>query len=839
MGSYSGSQQGFESIISGLTVEEKATLLSGADFWTTSPVTRVGIPALKVSDGPNGARGGHFQGKTTSACFPASVSLAASFDREFAYKIGRALGQETKTKGAHVLLGPTVCHHRDPRGGRNFESFSEDPLLAGELASEWIAGLQSEGVGATVKHYAVNEQETRRFTIDARVDQRALREIYLKPFEIAVKRADPWAIMTSYNLVNGKHADEHKELITDILRGQWGFKGLVMSDWGGTNSVAPSLNAGHDLEMPGPPLKRTVDNIQRALQTGELTEDTLNQRVGNVLKLLQRAGKFENPEIAEEQAVDLPEHRSLIRQAAAESMVLLKNTNNILPLKSTNTKSIALLGLAREYLGHGGGSASVNSHHKVTAYEALQAAVGSSVQLNYAEGARIVRNLSPLSENVYNEEGVPGFTMKTFSKLNGDNPTVSTVPSSVYRTLEPSSIDQMTLLGTFKPKTSGLHYISLSTLGGTRVYINDELVFDYSNSQTTDIMAFLIGSPGEDKKRYLFTAGESYRIRIEAKATKDTISGFSLFTKEAIGFSLGFALESEHDADLLTAAIEAAKSSDVAVVFVGHTPIWESEGADRSGMDLPKDGSLDALVVAAAKVNPNTVVVNSTGSAISMPWIEDVAAVVQAWFPGQEAGHSIADVLLGKVTPSGKLPVTFPRAITDVPSYENFPGDIKNEVVHYKESIYTGYRHFDRRPEGVLFPFGFGLSYTTFDVVVTSVSRTKLRNHETLTVSADVTNTGTTEGAEVVQVYVGAGEGTSAIDRPAKELAGFAKVHLRPGEARKVAITFGRDSVAYWNESRDKWSVDKGAYTIYVGTSSVDIAGKLEVEVPEAFDFDP
>ncbi|KPI37717.1 Beta-glucosidase B [Cyphellophora attinorum] len=325
MGSIAPQASSLGSIIKELTLEEKVSLLAGKDFWTTNAVPRLGVPSLKVSDGPNGARGEAFKGGVKSACFPACVSLAATFDKGLARHIGKALAEETRTKGATVLLGPTVCPHRDPRGGRNFESFSEDPLLAGELAAEYINGLQAEGVGATIKHYAANESETKRFTIDAEVSARALREIYLKPFEIAVKKSDPWALMTSYNLVNGTHADSNEFLIRKVLREEWGFKGLIMSDWGGVNSTAESLNAGHDLEMPGPASWRTVAKVAEAIKKGKLTEATLNGRVKKVLELLERTGKFDDPTIPEEKAVDKASHRELIRRAGAEGMVLLKN----------------------------------------------------------------------------------------------------------------------------------------------------------------------------------------------------------------------------------------------------------------------------------------------------------------------------------------------------------------------------------------------------------------------------------------------------------------------------------------------------------------------------------
>ncbi|KAL3450806.1 glycoside hydrolase superfamily [Aspergillus insuetus] len=823
-------------ILSQLSTEEKISLLAGKDFWCTRPIPRLGIPSLKTSDGPNGARGANFKGTSgvTSACFPASVSLASTFDRDLAREVGKALAGETVTKGAHVLLGPTVCGHRDPRGGRNFESFSEDPYLAGELATEYISGLQGEGIAATIKHYACNEQETRRFTINAQVTERALREIYLKPFEIAVKKAKPWALMTSFNIINGKHADLNSHLL-DILR-QWGFDGLVMSDWGGVNSVAPSLNAGVDLEMPGPPTQYTAKKVAEALASGAVSEQTLDRRVEALLRLLERTGKFANPEIPEETSVDLLEHHRMIRQAGAEGMVLLKNENNILPIDKNKVKSIALLGLAKEYLGHGGGSAQVNSHRKITPYEAFQEALGSTVELRYAEGAKATRNLPPLSENVINNEGNPGFTLQAWRESDvGRNGTTSNLTTAEFQSNDNTDTTGATMMGTFRPAVTGNHYLGFSTVGNTNVFINNEPIWEYKGN-CPDVMAYLLGTATEEKKQYKFVAGKEYKIRIEAKSAQDTTSGLETYASNIVGFKLTFMEEGEHDADLLSEAVKVAQSSDIAIVFVGNLTSWETEGADRESMDLPRNGSLDRLIAASAKVNPKTIVVNSTGTPITMPWLGDVAAILQTWFPGQEAGHAISDVILGNVNPGGKLPVTFPKSITDSPSYGNFPGDLETLKVDYKEGVFVGYRHFDRKPEGVQFPFGFGLSYTTFEISNVTASGDVLDGGVAVTV--DVQNTGPVAGSEVVQVYAGPA-GATSIDRPKKELAGFAKVRLQPGESKRVAIPVGKDSVAYWDEAKNEWCVDAGVYKIYVGNSTVNISSTLEVEVHKPFSYSP
>ncbi|KAH7112488.1 family 3 glycoside hydrolase [Dendryphion nanum] len=836
MGSYAHSQPNLEGLVQEMSVEEKTLLIAGANFWETSPIDRLGIPRLKVSDGPNGARGENFENGVTSACFPASVSLAATFNGELAGRIGKGLGQETKTKGARVLLGPTICPHRHPTGGRNFESFSEDPLLAGRLAAEYINGLQSENVGATVKHFAVNEQESNRFTIDAHVAERALREIYLKPFEIAIKNSKPWSVMTSYNLVNGTHADMSKYLLIDVLRKQWGYEGHVMSDWGGTNSVADSLNAGHDLEMPGPAIQRTPENIRKALKSGELSMETLDARVLANLKLLQQCGCFDDASIPPEQALDLLEHRALIRQAGAEGCVLLKNDNNILPLQKSNLRSIGMIGLAKQFLGHGGGSAAVNAHRKITAYEGFEEAVGDSVQLNYAEGARIWRSLPALSEGVTNLENKPGFSVNCYND-KGESAGIKEIPGSSFRSFEDRNVTRVTISGTYTPTVTGRHYISFATAGNTKVFINDDLVWNIEG-KSADIMALLLGVAKEDQQRYDFVAGQQYKVRIEASAIGDPNSPLSILSDNVIGVHLGLVHQDFYEADLIQEAVEVAKASDVAIVFVGNTPAWETEGTDRDDMDLPKDGSLNRLISAVAAANPKTIIINSTGSPIRMPWVSEVSAILQAWFAGQEAGHSVADVVFGSFCPGGKLPVTFPKSLSDSPAYQNFPGDLEKNRVDYKEGIYIGYRHYDRNPESVLFPFGFGLSYSTFDVSDIEVSSSSFGKGQTLQVTAKVSNTGNQEGSEVVQVYVGASD-AGTVDRPLKELRGYAKARLAPGKATSVSVGLNDESFAYFNEEKNKWSVDAGHYTVFVGTSSTQIHATKQVEISTSFDFEP
>lgn len=825
-----------DSLLGSLTLQEKIQLLAGANWWETAAIPRLEIPSLKFSDGPNGARGSKMNAGVKAACFPASVSLAATFDRGLVGRIGEALAGEAKTKGASVLLGPTICLHRDPRGGRNFEAFSEDPFLTGEMASSYITGLQSKGVGATVKHFALNEEETFRYTMDVLIDERTMRELYLRPFEMAVKNARPWAAMTSYGLINGTHADSHKWLLDDVLRQQWGFQGLVMSDWGGTNSCAGSIEAGLDLEMPGPGIERSPERVAAAVKEG-LSEKTIDLRARAVLELLQVAGKFEHPETPDEEAIDRPENRQLIRQASAEGMVLLKNADGILPLVPgrDGIKSIAMLGLAKEYLGHGGGSAKVNSIRKITAFEGFEEALrGKDVRLDYQEGASVVRSLPPLSTEISDDDGHAGLTLNVTNR--GDIPPQRlNTPTAYFVSREFRDATSVSLTGTFKPSTSGKHYIDFSTTGNSEVFIDDEKVFSFEG--TSDIMAFMLGTAKGEKKRYDFVRGQEYKIRVQARVAQDARSGNTILDKGVIGVSFGFMTEQAHDEALLDPAIAAAKNADVAIVFTGHTPTWETEGSDRETMDLPRDGSLDTLIHEVAKVNPRTIVVNSTGSPISMPWLADVKAVLQTWFPGQEAGHSIADVVFGAVCPGGKLPVTFPNNIEHTPTAGNFPGDLVRREVRYEEGLFMGYRWYDENPEAALFPFGFGLSYATFAVNNIRADQADLNDGDELTVTIDVTNTGSVSGSEVVQVYAGPIE--PSIRRPRKELVGFEKVTLEPAEEKSITVAISPRCVAYWNQEKGGWSVDAGPYGLYIGTSSVDIAQTIDFRVSGSFHFAP
>ncbi|OSS53446.1 hypothetical protein B5807_01562 [Epicoccum nigrum] len=821
-----------ETILESLTLDEKISLLAGKDFWETVPIPDKGVPAIKTSDGPNGARGEVFAGGTRAACFPAAVCSAATWNPEFAHRIGNALAEETQTKGATVLLAPTMCNHRHPLGGRNFESFSEDPFLTGKMAANVVNGLQEKGVAATIKHFAANEQETERLFVDEIISERALREIYLKPFEIAIKDANPWAVMTSYNKVNGTHADSNSFLLKQVLRGEWGWDGLVMSDWGGTNSTADSLNAGLDLEMPGPTRWRTKDAVIKAVKDGEVSEKTITERARHVLKFIEKVGAFKNPEIPPEQSIVNPAHSKLIRDVAGQGITLLKNKNEILPLKREKVKGkkIGLFGLAKEALIHGGGSASLNAHYRVTPEEGLKNAYGDDVDFVFAKGAQTYRLLPPLAKHCTDAKGSSGWRLEFFKSGDSSKPckTVDGFKESSFSPLLDNEAfgKEIRLTTHFTPPATGKHYLGCSGIGPTTVTINDKVVFEQKNN-SPDPMGFMLGGNPEEEFAVSFKEGESYKIQVH---TLPPVGGSKWGILAGMpGFRMGFMLEEEHDLDLVTQAKDLAKEVDIAIVFTGHTPAWETEGQDQQSFNLPRDGSQDALVDAVASLNSNTIVVNSTGVAVAMPWLDKIAALVQAWFPGQEAGNAIADIISGAVNPSGRLPVSFPKRLEDAPAFGNFPGKKEGDqlTVKYEEGVFVGYRHYDRiSKEKVQFPFGFGLSYTTFAINNSKVEQTTT---DEFNATVSVKNTGSAAGATVVQLYVGRKQQSS--EHPIKTLAAFRKVHLDAGEEKTIALPVALKDFAHFDEASKGWKVERGQYDLSFGQSTAHIESVATVNI--------
>ena len=661
-----------QSIISQMTLDEKAALCIGAAAWTTTSIDRLEIPEMTMSDGPHGVRrvldenSKHLESLPATG-FPTATSLASSWDVDLLHKMGVALGDECLALSVDVLLGPGINIKRSPLGGRNFEYFSEDPYLAGEMAASLVNGIQSRGVGTAVKHFVANNQEFQRFCISTEVDERTLREIYLHTFEKVVKQAQPWAVMSAYNKLNGVYCSENHELLVDILKDEWGFEGMVISDWGAVHDRPASLKGGLDLEMPGPQGYR-IRAVFEAIRSGDLEESILDEAVRRILTIV-----FKAQQAPKGGRIDVSEHHALARKIAAEGMVLLKN-NGILPL--VGHQNIAVIGrAAHDVYFQGGGSSFINPTQLSVPYQELKAQAEGG-ELCYAEG--------------YPEDN----------------------------SFQQNLIDQ---------------------------------------------------------------------------------------------------------------AVKLAQSADVALLYLALPFSKESEGYDRTDLDLPAQQI--ALVKAVTQVQPNTVVILNNGAPVAMSgWVDDVAAVLEAWTMGQAGGGAIADILFGKVNPSGKLAETFPVKLCDTPAHLNWPGGAGK--VYYGEGIFVGYRYYDTRRVPVQYPFGYGLSYTTFAYDHPRLSASSFKDVDGVTVSVDVTNTGDRAGKEIVQVYVH--DHQSDLIRPQKELKGFAKVELLPGETQTVSIDLDFRAFAYYHPKYGQWITESGDVDILVGASSVDIRHTLKASLISA-----
>lgn len=656
-----------QKLLEELTLEEKVSLCSGKDAWNTKSIERLHIPSLLLSDGPHGLRKvlkscGLLKSQTTlSTCFPTASAMGASWNRKLIYEVGCALGRECQREGVNILLGPGINMKRTPLCGRNFEYFSEDPYHTAECAIAYIRGVQDQGVGTSLKHFACNNQEYMRFSIDAIVDERTLRELYLRAFETVIKTAGPWTVMSSYNSLNGTLLTENRRLLVDILKKEWGFKGLVVSDWGSIYDRIKAIKAGCELEMPGK--DNSVDEkIIKAVESGELKKEYVDVTVASLLSLLNTV--YGN---RKESARYNPEtHHALAREAAAESFVLLKNDAGILPIDRESVKTIAVIGaFANEPRLQGKGSSFVNASKIDIPFKEIKERAGDDIQVLFAPG-----------------------------------------------------------------------------------YIN---------------------------------------------------------------------LEGKEDTGLLEQAIRTAKKVDMVIIFAGLSDDAEEEGNDRTGINLPDSHNL--LISRIAEANNNTVVLVSNGSAVCMPWHEKVKGILETWLSGQAQAGAIADILFGMENPSGKLTESFPLRLEDTPAFLHYPGD--NGKTSYGEGLYIGYRYYDKRKMDVLFPFGFGLSYTTFEYSDMEVSPAKIKDTEEVKVCVTIKNTGNRYGKEVVQLYVQDVEST--ISMPEKELKGFEKIGLLPGEKRRVTFTLKKDAFTHYDVKRNKWCVESGEFEILAGSSSRDM----------------
>jgi beta-glucosidase len=807
-----------ERLLEELTLDEKCSLTAGASLWYLPPVERVGLAALKVSDGPSGVRGDSFGGRR-SLSVACGTAVGSTWNPELIGQLGEALAGEARSKGVNVLLGPTVCIVRTPLAGRTFESFSEDPLLTARLTVAYVRGVQSRGVACCIKHYACNDQEHERMSISAEVDERTLREIHLVAFEAAVREAGVWALMTAYNKVGGTYCGEQAELLNGILRGEWDFDGVTMSDWYGTHSTAPAAQAGLDLEMPGPP-SWLGPNLATAVREGAVDEAIVDGQVLHLLGLMGRVGLLDTEAgvSVEEQEEDDPGRRALARRVAAEGTVLLRN-DGLLPLDPASLGRVAVIGPNALQMAMGGGSSEVTPHRRRSVVDALAERLPSTT-VTYEVGCRIDRGIPPIDVRLLTPTagGAEGFTVEYFSQPElpaSDSGTpidvgITHSPRAVWIG-PPAGLEtgqwSARLKATFTPDVSGEWQLGLESAGRSVLRLDGEVALDNSDPQRGT--GFYGAGSDPIDVRWELEAGRSYALTVDLwpRSRSNPIMG-----------AIVRAGRPEPE-DEFGRAVEAAGVADVAVVVVGLNGQWESEGYDRPDLRLP--GLQRELVEAVLDVNPRTVVVVNAGSPVEMPWAERAGAVLLPWYAGEEGADALADIIVGLNDPGGRLPVTLPARLEDTPTAgapEWYPG-VEGKVV-YEEGVFVGYRHYDTNEIEPAFAFGHGLSYgdVEWEGVEIAADRVTVR----------LWNHGDRRGTEVVQVY--RGNLGSPMPRPARELVGFVKVGLDPGQRQQVEV--GLDAVAYryWDVDTHGWRSDPGSYELLVGASSRDIRASAVVD---------
>jgi beta-glucosidase len=796
-------------LVGELELDEVCALVSGIDTWSTPGNERLGIGRLITTDGPNGARGSKWAG-LRAACFPSGSAIGATWDVDLVGRLGAALGVETRRKGAHLLLAPTVNLHRHPLGGRHFECMSEDPVLSARLAVAYINGVQSEGVGCTVKHFVANDSEYQRMTISSDVDERTLRELYLVPFEAAVKEAGTWAVMSSYNRINGTYAAHNSWLLEEVLRGEWGFDGIVMSDWFGTYDTVGAALGGLDVEMPGPP-QHWGSKLADAVRSGAVPEETVRRKARNVLRVLDRAGGLYDRSDRVEEEVDDATIDALVRTAGAAAMVLLRNEGGALPIDPAAVRSIALLGPnAVTAQIQGGGSAGVTPYHAVSPVDGLRAALAPhGVDLVVERGCAIHKRVPAIDRT-----SLDGDLVVTYSDLTGREVHVERFGRGHFMWFGPSSSRQVPskftarITGTVLATETGDWTFTATVAGRARLYVDGVLVADAWD--TTEKSDAFFGYAGPE------VAGT---VAMEAGRTYDLVAEYSTETSD--GFSgLTIGCLAPQPADMFDRAVAAAAAADAVVVVVGTTSEWESEGHDRTTLDLP--GRQVELVRAAVAANPRTIVVINAGSPVDVNWADEVPGVLVGWFSGQEWGHALADVLLGVADPGGRLPTTWPRRLEDTPAFTSYPGEEGH--VRYGEGVFSGHRWYDARRIEPAYCFGHGLSYTTFAYGTPTVAAA---DDDVVLVTVPVTNTGDRPGSHVVQCYVR--DVVSSVSRPVQELKAFGKVSLDPGATGDVVLRLDRRAFAYWSVDVHDWVVEPGEFQIRLGGSSRDIREVLTV----------
>jgi beta-glucosidase len=805
-----------EDLIKKMTIEEKVAFIGGTNGFDIRKIERLGIPQIKMADGPVGVRN-----PGPSTAFPASITLAASFDKEIAQKVGDAIGSEARAKNVHIMLGPAMNIHRAPFCGRNFEYLGEDPYLAGKIAASYTQGLQSEGVMATAKHYAANYQDFNRNNVSSNMDERTLHEIYLPAFKATVQEGKAAAVMTSYNLINGVYASQNDYLINQVLKKEWGFEGFVMSDWVSTYDGIACAKGGLDLEMPSA-RHMSPDTLIPAIKSGKLDIKIIDSKIRRILKMYNRFGLIDKPNIAEGYNLDSVKTRSAALDAARGGIVLLKNENNFLPIDLQKVKSIAVIGPnGNPAVTGGGGSSHVQPLHPVSVFEAVQKLAGNNANVTFAKGVYTREKLPRsffknydfyIKNNGVKEKGVVAQFYKG-TKLEGD-----IIETKTYGKLN-LEIDQMKsdiISGDdfstrftcyYSPAESGSYWLALAGDDGYRLFIDGKKVIEEWRNQ------------GETISKYetSLIKGKEYKIEVEYyQSGGDAVIRLAANKREE---------KIENPETYLATAIETAKKAELGILCVGFNGDTESEGSDRS-FEMPYNQN--ELIKKVLAVNPNTIIVLYAGGNVDMnPWIDQTKGIIHAWYPGQEGAIALAEIIFGITNPSGKLPVSFETKLEDNPTFKSYWDVDKDLKVEFTEGIFVGYRHYDKSTVKPRFPFGYGLSYTTFEYGNLKVQSDKIKSGKSLKFSIDITNTGKVDGAEAAQVYVSDLE--SSLPRPIKELKAFDKVFLKKGETKTVEFTLDKDAFSFYNSAKHDWVIEKGAFKILIGSSSVDIRKEFPI----------
>jgi beta-glucosidase len=800
-----------DDLLARMTLEEKVLLMAGAEPFALPAIERLGIPSLRMSDGPTGVRSNTGEAATV---FPVGAAVAATWNPDLARQLAAAIGREAKALGEHVILAPTVNIVRTPLWGRNFETYSEDPVLAGQIAAAYVEGLQGEGIGASLKHYAVNNQELNRMDTSVELDERTLREIYLAAFEQVVRVANPWTVMASYNRLRGVHASENRYLLTNILKDEWGYDGVVVSDWGAVHSTAPAANAGLDLEMPGPP-KWFGDKLVAAVEAGEVDPGQIDDAARRLIRLLLRCGLLDGrPEPQGE--LRSPGHRAIARAVAEEAIVLLKNDGDLLPLDGARLTTLAVVGPnAARLRFQGGGSSRVRPSRQPTPIDSLRSLLGDDVRLIHADGGD-PEPFPPLAQPRMFSPGPPrgaqGLWVEYFASTDLTGPPSDAGIDRQLIKMLPVRADgghpgfgSLRWSGWFWPERDGRHEFSVRGDGPGRLTLDGQVLIDAATLGVDDPYDVFGYATLRRNGSADLAAGRGYRISL------DYVWVPARPGAEFETLSLGV----RQPTGSIAEAVAAVRAADAAIVFVGSAASTEAEGYDRAGIELP--GEQNALVEAVLEANPDAVIVVNAGAPMSLPWIDRAKTVLWTWLPGEEGPDAIAAIAFGHAGPSGRLPVSFPRRLEDSPEQPYYTGAAKAE---YGEGLFMGYRHYDRLNVALQFAFGHGLTYGLFaydDLVAPLAAPIG----ERITVSLRLTNSGARTAKETVQLYVS--PHAPRLARPIKELKAFVKVELAAGEARTLTLTLKPRDFAFYDPARKAWSTEPGAYDLIVAASAVDI----------------